>query len=59
MPGIRRALVEVGDNQDELSGECRWVVKALRQRAGIVDGTRPPGGADRLGNPRPDAGGAA
>jgi hypothetical protein len=30
-----RALVEVGDNQDELSGECRWVVKALRQRAGI------------------------
>jgi hypothetical protein len=31
-----RALVEVGDNQDELSGECRWVVKALRQRAGIL-----------------------
>jgi len=30
-----RALVEIGDNQDELSGECRWVVKALRQRAGI------------------------
>jgi hypothetical protein len=30
------ALVEIGDNQDELSGECRWVVKALRQRAGIV-----------------------
>jgi hypothetical protein len=29
------ALVEIGDNQDELSGECRWVVKALRQRAGI------------------------
>ena len=22
------ALVEIGDNQDELSGECRWVVKA-------------------------------
>ena len=30
-----KALVEIGDNQDELSGECRWVVKALRQRAGI------------------------
>ena len=31
-----RALVEIGDNQDELVGECRWVVKALRQRAGIL-----------------------
>jgi len=31
-----RALVEIGDNQDELSGECRWVVKSLRQRAGIA-----------------------
>jgi hypothetical protein len=30
-----RALVEIGDNQDELSGECRWAVKTLRQRAGI------------------------
>jgi hypothetical protein len=30
------ALVEVGGNQDELAGECRWVVKALRQRAGIL-----------------------
>jgi outer membrane protein assembly factor BamB len=29
------ALVEIGDNQDELSGECRWVVKTLRQRAGL------------------------
>jgi hypothetical protein len=29
------ALVQIGDNQDELSGECRWVVKTLRQRAGI------------------------
>ncbi len=29
------ALVTIGDNQDELSGECRWVVKTLRQRAGI------------------------
>jgi len=30
-----RALVEIGGSQDELVGECRWVVKALRQRAGI------------------------
>jgi len=30
------ALVEIGDNQDELSAECRWVVKTLRQRAGIL-----------------------
>jgi hypothetical protein len=34
--GYTRALVVIGDNQDELSGECRWVVKALRQRAGIL-----------------------
>jgi hypothetical protein len=31
-----QALVEIGHNQDELSGECRWVVKTLRQRAGIL-----------------------
>jgi hypothetical protein len=30
------ALVEIGHHQDELSGECRWVVKTLRQRAGIL-----------------------
>jgi hypothetical protein len=30
-----QALVTIGDNQDELSGECRWVVKTLRQRAGL------------------------
>jgi hypothetical protein len=30
-----KALVEIGDNQDELSGECRWAAKTLRQRAGI------------------------
>jgi hypothetical protein len=29
------ALVEIGDNQDELAGECRWAVKTLRQHAGI------------------------
>jgi hypothetical protein len=30
------ALVVIGDNQDELSGECRYVVRALRQKAGIA-----------------------
>jgi hypothetical protein len=30
------ALVEIGGSQDELSGECRWAVKAIRQRAGIL-----------------------
>jgi hypothetical protein len=35
------ALVVIGDNQDELSGECRWVVKALRQKAGILLATNP------------------
>jgi hypothetical protein len=29
------ALVVIGDNQDELSAECRWVVKSLRQQAGM------------------------
>ncbi len=29
------ALWIIGDNQDELSGELRWVVRTLRQRAGI------------------------
>jgi hypothetical protein len=31
-----QALVEIGGEQDELSGECRWVVKTLRQKAGIL-----------------------
>jgi hypothetical protein len=30
------ALVEIGGNQDELAGECRWVVKTLRQKAGLL-----------------------
>ncbi len=30
------ALVVIGDNQDELSGECRLVVRTLRQRAAIL-----------------------
>ncbi len=31
-----RALTEIGGQQDELVGECRWGVKTLRQRAGIL-----------------------
>jgi hypothetical protein len=30
---ITGALVDIGGNQDELVGECRMVVKVLRQRA--------------------------
>jgi len=28
--------VSIGGNQDELVGECRWVIKMLRQRAGLM-----------------------
>jgi hypothetical protein len=31
-----RDLVVIGDNQDELSGELRWVLRALRQKAGLL-----------------------
>jgi hypothetical protein len=31
-----RAWVDIGGNQDELVGECRWAVKVVRQRAGLV-----------------------
>jgi len=30
------AWVEIGGNQDNLVGECRWAVKVLRQRAGLI-----------------------
>jgi len=33
---ITAGLVEIGGNQDELVGECRMVVKILRQRAGLL-----------------------
>ena len=33
---ITHAIVDVGGNQDELVGECRMVVKVLRQRAGLA-----------------------
>jgi hypothetical protein len=36
-----RPLVEIGGNQDELVGECRWVVKSLRQKAGLLLATEP------------------
>ncbi|HEX7901338.1 MAG TPA: hypothetical protein VF950_26505 [Planctomycetota bacterium] len=34
-------LVEVGDNQDQLAGELRWEVRALRQRAGLLLAAEP------------------
>ncbi|HEY3324488.1 MAG TPA: hypothetical protein VGP72_28815 [Planctomycetota bacterium] len=34
-------LVEIGGSQDELAGECRWVVKNLRQKAGLLMATDP------------------
>jgi len=35
------ALVEVGDNQDQLAGELRWVVRAFRQKAGLLVASDP------------------
>ena len=35
------ALTAIGGEQDEMVGECRWVVKALRQKAGILMATDP------------------
>jgi hypothetical protein len=34
-------LTTIGGQQDEMVGECRWVVKALRQKAGILIATDP------------------
>src|SRR5207253_11325952 len=34
-------LTTIGGHQDEMVGECRWVVKALRQKAGILMATDP------------------
>ncbi len=36
-----KALVTIGGGQDELSGECRWVLKAIRQKAGLLMVTEP------------------
>jgi len=38
---ITQALVKIGGSQDELVGECRWAVKALRQRAGLLLAVEP------------------
>jgi hypothetical protein len=38
---ITHAIVDVGGNQDELVGECRMVVKVLRQRAGLIVAREP------------------
>jgi hypothetical protein len=35
------AWVQIGGNQDELAGECRWAVKMLRQKAGLLLATDP------------------
>jgi hypothetical protein len=34
-------LTQIGGQQDEMVGECRWVVKALRQKAGMLPATDP------------------
>jgi hypothetical protein len=34
-------LTLIGGQQDEMVGECRWVAKALRQKAGILMATDP------------------
>ncbi len=34
-------LTAIGGQQDEMVGECRWVVKALRQKAGMLLATDP------------------
>jgi hypothetical protein len=31
-----KTLTDIGGEQDELVGECRWVVRTLRQRAGMM-----------------------
>lgn len=36
-----RELVGIGGMQDELAGECRWAVKSLRQRAGLLVAMEP------------------
>ncbi len=34
-------LTAIGGSQDDMVGECRWVVKALRQKAAILMATEP------------------
>ncbi|MFB3892905.1 MAG: carbohydrate binding domain-containing protein [Phycisphaerae bacterium] len=35
------AIVDIGGNQDELVGECRWAIKVLRQQAGLMMAVEP------------------
>ncbi|MFV1964308.1 MAG: hypothetical protein ACC628_02710 [Pirellulaceae bacterium] len=35
------ALTQIGGNQDELVGQCRWIVRSLRQRAGMMMALNP------------------
>jgi hypothetical protein len=35
------SIVDIGSNQDELVGECRWAVKVVRQRAALMMLTDP------------------
>jgi hypothetical protein len=34
-------LTAIGGQQDEMVGECRWVAKSLRQKAGLLAATDP------------------
>ena len=34
-------MTTIGGQQDEMVGECRWVVKALRQKAAVLMATDP------------------
>jgi hypothetical protein len=34
-------LTQIGGQQDEMVGECRWVVKSLRQKAAMLMATDP------------------
>jgi hypothetical protein len=36
-----RALTQVGGSQDSLVGECRWIVRSLRQRAALLTAQDP------------------
>jgi hypothetical protein len=36
-----KVLTDIGGSQDELVGESRWIVRTLRQRAGIMVGMEP------------------
>ena len=36
-----KAWVAIGGSQDELVGECRWAVKVIRQRAGLLMAKEP------------------